>query len=91
MSRRPVLGQVEAAQTTLPAAASHWLAIEVDAGDPGRRFALAESTKVVDDGGAVCPLRAPLVAARRRGTQYADLTGEVLFVRRERRQLPRGP
>lgn len=75
--------KVEAVRATLPAAAAHWPVIEVDAGDPEQVRALAESTKVVvTTVGPYARYGLPLVAAcAEAGTQYADLTGEVLFVR----------
>ncbi len=75
--------KVEAVRASLPAAARDWGVIETDAGDPAQVRALAESTKVVvTTVGPYARYGLPLVAAcAEAGTHYADLTGEVLFVR----------
>lgn len=75
--------KVEAVRASLPEAARAWPVIEIDAGDPGQVRSLAESTKVVvTTVGPYARYGLPLVAAcAEAGTHYADLTGEVLFVR----------
>ncbi|WP_324277914.1 saccharopine dehydrogenase family protein [Blastococcus brunescens] len=67
----------------LPAAAREWPVIEADSGDPASLTALAESTRVlVTTVGPYARYGLPVVeACAAAGTHYADLTGEVLFVR----------
>jgi short subunit dehydrogenase-like uncharacterized protein len=74
------LGDVRA---TLGAAASAWPLLVADSADPASLTALAHAARVVVS--AVGPYRSyglPLVeACAEAGTDYADLTGEVLFIR----------
>jgi short subunit dehydrogenase-like uncharacterized protein len=67
----------------LGAAASDWPLLVADSGDPASVAALARAARVVVS--TVGPYRAhglPLVqACAEAGTDYADLTGEVLFIR----------
>jgi short subunit dehydrogenase-like uncharacterized protein len=69
---------------SLGAAAAGWPIITADAGDAAALDTLAKSTKVVTTTvGPYAKYGIPLVAAcAANGTHYADLTGEVLFVRR---------
>jgi short subunit dehydrogenase-like uncharacterized protein len=75
--------KLEALKADLGAAAADWPIIIADAADPASVEALAASTKVVAT--TVGPYRKygmPLAAAcAKSGTHYADLTGEVGFVR----------
>jgi short subunit dehydrogenase-like uncharacterized protein len=73
----------EEVRAGLPAAASDWAVLEADSGDPSSLAALAESTRVlVTTVGPYARYGLPVVeACARAGTHYADLTGEVLFVR----------
>ncbi|HUJ07835.1 MAG TPA: saccharopine dehydrogenase NADP-binding domain-containing protein [Streptosporangiaceae bacterium] len=74
------LAQIKAG---LGAAAADWPLITADSADPGSAAALARSARVVAT--TVGPYRRlgmPLVqACAGAGTDYADLTGEVLFIR----------
>ena len=73
----------EEVRSGLPAAARDWAVLEADASDPASMAELAAQTRVV--GTTVGPYARyglPLVeACAAAGTHYADLTGEVLFVR----------
>lgn len=75
--------KLEELKSALGAAAADWPIIVADAADPTSVEALAASTKVVAT--TVGPYRKygmPLVTAcAKAGTHYADLTGEVGFVR----------
>lgn len=76
--------KLEEVRAGLPTAAADWPIVVVDAGDePGLR-AMAERTRVVvSTVGPYAKHGLPLVrACAEAGTDYADLTGEVLFVRR---------
>jgi len=67
----------------LPEAAREWPVLEADSGDPASLAALAGSTRVlVTTVGPYARYGLPVVeACAAAGTHYADLTGEVLFVR----------
>jgi short subunit dehydrogenase-like uncharacterized protein len=67
----------------LPAAAREWPVLEADSGDPASLAALARQTSVVATTvGPYARYGMPVVeACAAAGTHYADLTGEVLFVR----------
>ena len=75
--------KLERTRAELPSAARGWDLVVADAADPTALAAVAGSTRVVVS--TVGPYTAyglPLVeACARAGTHYADLTGEVLFVR----------
>lgn len=75
--------RLAAVRRELVAAAAEWPLLVADSGDPASLDALARSASVVAT--TVGPYRTvgmPLVGAcARAGTQYADLTGEVLFMR----------
>lgn len=75
--------RLEEARAALPAAAADWPLIEADAADPAAMAALADGTRVVATTvGPYARYGMPLVeACAAAGTHYADLTGEVLFVR----------
>jgi short subunit dehydrogenase-like uncharacterized protein len=68
----------------LPAAARDWPLVEADSTDAASLAALAASTRVLATTvGPYLRHGLPVVeACARTGTHYADLTGEVLFVRR---------
>lgn len=70
-------------RAALGPAAADWPLIVVDANDPAAVTALAESTRVVATTvGPYVKYGLPLIeACARAGTHYADLTGEVRFVR----------
>ena len=70
-------------QQELPARAREWPRIVADAGDAGAVAAMAGRTRVVATTvGPYLRYGLPLVqACAEAGTDYADLTGEVLFVR----------
>ena len=74
--------KLEAVRAGLPGAGA-WSLIQADATDPASLAALARSTRVVvTTVGPYAKYGLPLVeACARAGTHYADLTGEVLFVR----------
>ena len=74
--------KLAAVRAGLPGAPD-WPLIEADATDAGSLAALAASTRVVATTvGPYAKYGLPLVeACARAGTHYADLTGEVLFVR----------
>jgi short subunit dehydrogenase-like uncharacterized protein len=67
----------------LPAAAAAWPLLAADSADPAALAALAQKTQVVVS--TVGPYRrqglALVEACAAAGTDYADLTGEVLFIR----------
>jgi len=75
--------KLEKAQQDVGGRAAQWPLIEADSSDPDSLGALARRTSVVAT--TVGPYRAyglPLVeACAAAGTHYADLTGEVLFMR----------
>ncbi len=75
--------KLAAAAADLPEAARGWPLLEADTDDAGSLTRLAESTRVLVT--TVGPYRRhglPVVeACARAGTHYADLTGEVVFVR----------
>ena len=76
--------RLEDVRAGLPARARDWPVVVADAADPASLRALAESTTVVASAvGPYLRYGLPLVeACAAAGTHYADLTGEVLFVRR---------
>ena len=73
-----------AVRETLPATAQSWPLITADATDPSSLAAMAASTRVViSTVGPYLRYGLPLVAAcAAAGTDYTDLTGEPLFIRR---------
>jgi short subunit dehydrogenase-like uncharacterized protein len=75
--------KLERVRAELPAAAHGWPLVVADAGDPVALAGLAASSRVVVS--TVGPYAtyglARVEACARAGTHYADLTGEVLFVR----------
>jgi short subunit dehydrogenase-like uncharacterized protein len=75
--------RLEEVRSGLPAAAREWPLLEADTGDPASLAALAGGTRVlVTTVGPYARYGLPVVeACARAGTHYADLTGEVLFVR----------
>ena len=75
--------KLERVRAELPAAAQGWPLVVADAGDPAALAGLAASARVVvSTVGPYTTYGLPLVeACARAGTHYADLTGEVLFVR----------
>jgi short subunit dehydrogenase-like uncharacterized protein len=75
--------RLQEARAALPRAAAEWPLIEADASDPASMAALAAGTRVVvTTVGPYLRYGMPLVeACAAAGTHYADLTGEVLFVR----------
>ena len=75
--------RLAAARDRLPPAARDWPLLVADAADPASLAALAAATRVVATTvGPYARHGLPLVeACARAGTHYADLTGEVLFVR----------
>ncbi|ADB74727.1 saccharopine dehydrogenase family protein [Geodermatophilus obscurus] len=76
--------RLEQVRGELPAAARDWPLVEADSTDAGSLTALAASTGVLATTvGPYLRHGLPVVeACARAGTHYADLTGEVLFVRR---------
>ena len=76
--------RLEQVRGELPAAARDWPLVEADSTDAGSLTALAASTRVLATTvGPYLRYGLPVVeACARAGTHYADLTGEVLFVRR---------
>lgn len=76
--------KLEAVRATLPAAAREWPIVVADSLDAAAVADLAASTKVVlTTVGPYARVGLPLVeACADAGTHYADLTGEVLFMRR---------
>ncbi|MCK0113599.1 saccharopine dehydrogenase NADP-binding domain-containing protein [Ornithinimicrobium sp. F0845] len=83
------LPRLEQLRDTLPEHARRWPLIEVDATDPDAARALAvRTTALATAVGPYASYGFPLVAAcAGAGTHYADLTGEVLFVRRTIEEL----
>ncbi len=75
--------RVEAVRAGLPPAGRGWPVLTADAADEAALAVLAErSSVVVSTVGPYARYGLPLVTAcARAGTHYADLTGEVLFVR----------
>jgi short subunit dehydrogenase-like uncharacterized protein len=75
--------RLEAVRADLPAGAHTWPLVVCDATDAAQVEALARSTRVVvTTVGPYARYGLPLVrACAEAGTHYADLTGEVLFVR----------
>jgi short subunit dehydrogenase-like uncharacterized protein len=75
--------KLEAARAALPPAARDWPVLVADSGDPEAVAALAASTRVLATTvGPYARYGMPVVrACAAAGTHYADLTGEVLFVR----------
>lgn len=73
-----------AVRETLPETAQSWPLITADASDPSSLAAMAASTRVViSTVGPYLRYGLPLVAAcAAAGTDYTDLTGEPLFIRR---------
>ena len=75
--------RLEEVRAALPAAARDWDLVEADSTDPASLAALAGRTRVLAT--TVGPYArhglAVVEACARAGTHYADLTGEVLFVR----------
>ena len=76
--------RLEQVRGELPAAARDWPLVEADSTDAASLAALAASTRVLATTvGPYLRHGLPVVeACARVGTHYADLTGEVLFVRR---------
>ncbi|TFV59311.1 enoyl-ACP reductase [Geodermatophilus sp. DF01-2] len=76
--------RLEQVRGELPAAARSWPLVEADSTDDASLAALAASTRVLATTvGPYVRYGLPVVeACARAGTHYADLTGEVLFVRR---------
>ena len=75
--------KLERTRAGLPDTARDWPLVVADAADPAALAALAASARVVvTTVGPYARYGLPLVeACARAGTHYADLTGEVLFVR----------
>jgi short subunit dehydrogenase-like uncharacterized protein len=75
--------RVEQVRKGLPAAARDWPVLEADSSDVASLDALARQTRVLATTvGPYARYGMPVVeACARAGTHYADLTGEVLFVR----------
>ncbi|NEK87449.1 enoyl-ACP reductase [Blastococcus saxobsidens] len=75
--------RLEEVRAALPPAGRNWALLEADSTDPESLRALAESTRVLATTvGPYARYGLPVVeACARAGTHYADLTGEVLFVR----------
>ncbi|GAB3488722.1 saccharopine dehydrogenase family protein [Flexivirga lutea] len=75
--------KVESVRDALPGAAAGWPVVVADASDPASLEALAHSARVViSTVGPYAKYGLPLVGAcAAAGTDYVDLTGEVLFVR----------
>ncbi|HTK67931.1 MAG TPA: saccharopine dehydrogenase NADP-binding domain-containing protein [Pseudonocardia sp.] len=75
--------KLEATRAGLPAAAHAWPIVVADSTDPAALAEMAASTTVVvSTVGPYARYGMPVVeACARAGTHYADLTGEVLFVR----------
>lgn len=75
--------RLEAVRRSLPAAAAEWAIVEADASDEDALRGLAESTRVViTTVGPYAKYGLPLTrACAEAGTDYVDLTGEVLFAR----------
>lgn len=77
------LSRLQDVRSGLGSAAASWPLVRADARDPGALAELAGRTRAVATTvGPYLRLGMPLLAAcARAGTHYADLTGEVLFVR----------
>ncbi|MFJ5861187.1 saccharopine dehydrogenase family protein [Pseudarthrobacter sp. NPDC092439] len=75
--------RLEAVRSELPAAAHGWALIEADSEDPESIAALAANTRVLfTTVGPYAKHGLPVVeACARAGTHYADLAGEVSFIR----------
>ena len=75
--------KLDAVRSTLPSAAADWPLIIADADDPGSLASMAAETRVViTTVGPYARYGIPLVqACAEAGTDYVDLTGEVLFQR----------
>jgi short subunit dehydrogenase-like uncharacterized protein len=75
--------RLEAVRSQLPVAAHRWALIEADSEDAGSIAALAANTRVVfTTVGPYAKHGLPVVeACARAGTLYADLAGEVSFIR----------
>lgn len=75
--------RLEAVRSELPAAAHGWALIEADSGDADSIAALAANTRVLfTTVGPYAKHGLPVVeACARAGTHYADLAGEVSFIR----------
>jgi short subunit dehydrogenase-like uncharacterized protein len=75
--------KLERVRAELPGPGRAWAVVEADSGDPASLAALAGSTRVLATTvGPYARHGLPVVeACARAGTHYADLTGEVLFVR----------
>jgi short subunit dehydrogenase-like uncharacterized protein len=73
----------EQVRADLPAGAREWPVVEADSADPASLAALAaQSTVLATTVGPYARYGLPVVeACARAGTHYADLTGELLFVR----------
>jgi len=76
-------GRLEAVRATLPESARAWPIITADASSPSSLDEMAARTQVVvTTVGPYSKYGLPLVAAcAKAGTDYADLTGEAMFVR----------
>ncbi|MFR9801116.1 saccharopine dehydrogenase family protein [Pseudonocardia sp. RS010] len=76
-------GRLETVRAALPERARDWPLVTADSTDPASLAALAAASRVVATTvGPYARYGLPLVeACARAGTHYADLTGEVLFVR----------
>jgi short subunit dehydrogenase-like uncharacterized protein len=76
-------GRLAAVRAGLPGAAREWDVVVADSTDPASLEALAAATRVLATTvGPYARHGLPVVeACARAGTHYADLTGEVLFVR----------
>jgi short subunit dehydrogenase-like uncharacterized protein len=76
-------GRCEEVREALPPPAREWPVVEADSSDPASLAALAAQTRVlVTTVGPYARYGLPVVeACAAAGTHYADLTGEVLFVR----------
>ncbi|MBY6410033.1 saccharopine dehydrogenase NADP-binding domain-containing protein [Rhodococcus sp. BP-252] len=77
------LSKLEEVRRSLPASAAEWPLIQADAADTDALRAMAESTRVViTTVGPYAKYGLPLTTAcAEAGTDYVDLTGEVLFTR----------
>ncbi|MDQ1746923.1 MAG: hypothetical protein QOD07_1186 [Frankiaceae bacterium] len=76
--------KLDAVRSSLPEPARQWPTLTADANDPAALTALARrTTAVATTVGPYLAYGVPLVeACAEAGTHYADLTGEVLFMRR---------
>ncbi|OAK54242.1 MULTISPECIES: saccharopine dehydrogenase NADP-binding domain-containing protein [Rhodococcus] len=77
------LSKLEEVRRSLPASAAEWPLIQADAADTDALRTMAESTRVViTTVGPYAKYGLPLTTAcAEAGTDYVDLTGEVLFTR----------